>query len=217
MAFQDFQASQACSGRRGSHSTRPPSSSPSFPTNWHLPKRWSSAPLWALASQYFTPWWQHQAAPGDQASPFLRFSHREFLPDLDQRLKGKSLTDGIFTCDTKGVYFFSFHISAKNKVSPPLNTENPIRSNRLGAEMCRCCWSPHIGSGSRAQVSGLRFPLWPGCKARGQQVTGTRRWLLSTNDQHFPMFFHLKEKLHFSSSCVVNGGYLCSLFLLRCV
>nr|XP_020466838.1 complement C1q subcomponent subunit B-like [Monopterus albus] len=38
---------------------------------------------------------------------------REILPD---RFQGGSLTNGTFTCATKGVYFFSYHISAKNRV-----------------------------------------------------------------------------------------------------
>uniref|UniRef100_A0A665X8D9 Complement C1q B chain n=1 Tax=Echeneis naucrates TaxID=173247 RepID=A0A665X8D9_ECHNA len=41
---------------------------------------------------------------------------REILPELDQRLQGVSLTNGSFMCVTKGVYFFSYHISARSRV-----------------------------------------------------------------------------------------------------
>ncbi|KAM9364427.1 complement C1q subcomponent subunit B [Pholidichthys leucotaenia] len=40
----------------------------------------------------------------------------EILPDLDKQFKGTSLIDGTFRCDVKGVYFFSYHISAKRQV-----------------------------------------------------------------------------------------------------
>ncbi|XP_003976542.1 complement C1q subcomponent subunit B-like [Takifugu rubripes] len=40
----------------------------------------------------------------------------EILPNLDQRFKGKTLTNGVFTCDIKGIYFFSYHISANRRV-----------------------------------------------------------------------------------------------------
>ncbi|XP_060925568.1 complement C1q subcomponent subunit B [Limanda limanda] len=40
----------------------------------------------------------------------------EISPDLDERLQGGSLTNGSFTCVIRGVYFFSFHISAKSRV-----------------------------------------------------------------------------------------------------
>ncbi|XP_056130914.1 complement C1q subcomponent subunit B-like [Lampris incognitus] len=38
------------------------------------------------------------------------------LPDLDSNLAGDQLTNGIFHCSTKGVYFFTYHISAKTLV-----------------------------------------------------------------------------------------------------
>ncbi|XP_008297998.1 complement C1q subcomponent subunit B-like [Stegastes partitus] len=40
----------------------------------------------------------------------------EILPSLDRQLQGLSLANGTFTCVTKGVYFFSYHISAKSRV-----------------------------------------------------------------------------------------------------
>ncbi|XP_028261227.1 complement C1q subcomponent subunit B [Parambassis ranga] len=40
----------------------------------------------------------------------------EILPEMDQQFRGESLTNGTFTCAIKGVYFFSYHISAKSRV-----------------------------------------------------------------------------------------------------
>ncbi|XP_022075299.1 complement C1q subcomponent subunit B-like [Acanthochromis polyacanthus] len=40
----------------------------------------------------------------------------EILPNLDGQFQGEPLTNGTFTCVTKGVYFFSYHISAKSRV-----------------------------------------------------------------------------------------------------
>lgn len=40
----------------------------------------------------------------------------EILTDLDEQFQGESLTNGTFTCVTRGIYFFSYHISAKSKV-----------------------------------------------------------------------------------------------------
>ncbi|XP_071349387.1 complement C1q subcomponent subunit B-like [Trachinotus anak] len=40
----------------------------------------------------------------------------KILPELAQQFQGDSLTDGLFTCTIKGVYFFSYHISAKSRV-----------------------------------------------------------------------------------------------------
>ncbi|KAM9361940.1 complement C1q subcomponent subunit B [Symphorus nematophorus] len=42
--------------------------------------------------------------------------NREILPGLDRQFQGDSLTNGTFTCEIKGVYFFSYHISAKSRV-----------------------------------------------------------------------------------------------------
>ncbi|XP_040014395.1 complement C1q subcomponent subunit B [Xiphias gladius] len=40
----------------------------------------------------------------------------DILPDLDQQFQGDSLKNGTFTCVVKGVYFFSYHMSAKSRV-----------------------------------------------------------------------------------------------------
>uniref|UniRef100_A0A672HLC5 Complement C1q B chain n=1 Tax=Salarias fasciatus TaxID=181472 RepID=A0A672HLC5_SALFA len=42
--------------------------------------------------------------------------NREILPDLDQQFQGESLTNGTFVCTTRGVYFFSYHMSAKSRL-----------------------------------------------------------------------------------------------------
>ncbi|XP_023265234.1 complement C1q subcomponent subunit B-like [Seriola lalandi dorsalis] len=47
---------------------------------------------------------------------FVSTSHSDILPDLDQQFQGVSLTNGSFVCVIKGVYFFSYHISAKSRV-----------------------------------------------------------------------------------------------------
>lgn len=43
---------------------------------------------------------------------------REILPELEQQYRGEPLTNGTFTCTISGVYFISYHISAKSRVSP---------------------------------------------------------------------------------------------------
>ncbi|XP_054472879.1 complement C1q subcomponent subunit B-like [Anoplopoma fimbria] len=40
---------------------------------------------------------------------------REIL-ELDEQFKGESLTNGTFTCVIGGIYFFSYHVSAKSRV-----------------------------------------------------------------------------------------------------
>lgn len=40
----------------------------------------------------------------------------KILPNLDQQFQGESLTNGSFRCAVKGVYFFSYHVSAKSRV-----------------------------------------------------------------------------------------------------
>ncbi|XP_074504022.1 complement C1q subcomponent subunit B-like [Sebastes fasciatus] len=42
--------------------------------------------------------------------------NKEILPDLDHQYQGESLTNGTFTCTVRGVYFFSYHVSAKSRV-----------------------------------------------------------------------------------------------------
>lgn len=42
--------------------------------------------------------------------------NREILPELDQQFKGELLANGTFTCTIKGVYFFSYHVSAKSRL-----------------------------------------------------------------------------------------------------
>lgn len=40
----------------------------------------------------------------------------EILPELAQQFKGEPLANGTFTCTVKGVYFFSYHVSAKSRL-----------------------------------------------------------------------------------------------------
>lgn len=42
--------------------------------------------------------------------------NRAILPELEQQFHGLSLANGVFICTIKGVYFFSYHISAKSRV-----------------------------------------------------------------------------------------------------
>lgn len=42
--------------------------------------------------------------------------NREIQPDLDQQFGGTSLVNGAFVCTTRGVYFFSYHVSAKSRL-----------------------------------------------------------------------------------------------------
>ncbi|XP_034550764.1 complement C1q subcomponent subunit B-like [Notolabrus celidotus] len=42
--------------------------------------------------------------------------NKEIQPDLDQQFKGEMLTNGVYTSAIKGIYFFSYHISAKSRV-----------------------------------------------------------------------------------------------------
>lgn len=42
--------------------------------------------------------------------------NRAILPELEPQFRGDSLTNGIFHCTIKGVYFFSYHVSAKSRV-----------------------------------------------------------------------------------------------------
>ncbi|XP_042336944.1 collagen alpha-1(X) chain-like [Plectropomus leopardus] len=41
----------------------------------------------------------------------------ETSSDLDEQFRGDPLTNGTFTCVTKGIYFFSYHVSARSRVS----------------------------------------------------------------------------------------------------
>ncbi|XP_029287799.1 complement C1q subcomponent subunit B [Cottoperca gobio] len=69
--------------------------------------------------------------PSNQEKPFFSYkrvmSHipevdtvinfnRQILPELEERFQGESLTNGTFTCVVGGIYFFSYHISAKSRV-----------------------------------------------------------------------------------------------------
>lgn len=42
--------------------------------------------------------------------------NRQILPELDEQFRGEELNNGTFTCAIKGIYFFSYHFSAKSRV-----------------------------------------------------------------------------------------------------
>uniref|UniRef100_A0A3Q2TMA5 Complement C1q B chain n=1 Tax=Fundulus heteroclitus TaxID=8078 RepID=A0A3Q2TMA5_FUNHE len=45
----------------------------------------------------------------------IRFNS-EILPELESQFQGETLVNGTFECTIKGVYFFSYHVSAKTRV-----------------------------------------------------------------------------------------------------
>ncbi|KAM7401621.1 hypothetical protein PAMP_016923 [Pampus punctatissimus] len=55
----------------------------------------------------------------------------EILPDLDEQFHGESLTNKTFLCTIKGVYFFSYHISAKSRVCLKL-----VKGSEIHMMMC---------------------------------------------------------------------------------
>jgi len=48
---------------------------------------------------------------------FVLISRRDFLPDVVPHGQEATMENGEFVCKTKGIYFFSYHVSAKSKVS----------------------------------------------------------------------------------------------------
>ncbi|KAG7494890.1 complement C1q subcomponent subunit B-like [Solea senegalensis] len=67
----------------------------------------------------------------------------QILPDLDPQFHGLSLTQGMFTCLIKGVYFFSYHILAKSRVCL-----NLMRGTELHVAQCDMSDGFLITSGS---------------------------------------------------------------------
>ncbi|CAN9512615.1 unnamed protein product [Ophioblennius macclurei] len=57
--------------------------------------------------------------------------NREIRPDLDPQFQGEPLTNGTFMCATKGVYFFSYHMSAKSRLCLKL-----MKSGQSNLLMC---------------------------------------------------------------------------------
>ncbi|XP_070758884.1 complement C1q subcomponent subunit B-like [Enoplosus armatus] len=69
--------------------------------------------------------------------------NREIQPDLDQQFQGESLTNGSFTCVVKGVYFFSYHVSAKSRVCLKL-----VKSSNSHMTLCDSSEGFLVTSGS---------------------------------------------------------------------
>lgn len=65
------------------------------------------------------------------------------LSELDERLQGESLTNGSFTCTIKGVYFFSYHVSAKSRVCLKL-----MKGSNTHISMCDMSEGFLVSSGS---------------------------------------------------------------------
>ncbi|XP_034442185.1 complement C1q subcomponent subunit B [Hippoglossus hippoglossus] len=54
--------------------------------------------------------------------------NREILSDVDEQLQGGSLTNGSFTCVIRGIYFFSYHISARSRVCLNLMKDSSVQT-----------------------------------------------------------------------------------------
>ncbi|KAM7005511.1 complement C1q subcomponent subunit B [Tautogolabrus adspersus] len=57
----------------------------------------------------------------------------EILPDLGPQFKGESLTNGTYISTIKGIYFFSYHISAKSRVCLKLMKGTDIHTSLCDA------------------------------------------------------------------------------------
>lgn len=67
----------------------------------------------------------------------------EISSDVNEQLQGQSLTDGNFTCVTKGIYYFSYHISAVNQVCLQL-----MKGSTVHMKMCDSADFFMVSSGS---------------------------------------------------------------------
>ncbi|CAL8337532.1 unnamed protein product [Lota lota] len=67
----------------------------------------------------------------------------DVLPDLDTSLKGDNLTNGVFQCKIKGVYFFTYHVSAKDLVCLKL-----VKGTVAKVTLCDSSSSHLVTSGS---------------------------------------------------------------------
>ncbi|XP_026162822.1 complement C1q subcomponent subunit B [Mastacembelus armatus] len=68
---------------------------------------------------------------------------RHILENLAPQIRGESLSNGTFTCDIKGVYFFSYHMSAKSRVCLRL-----MKSNEPHMTLCDMSEGFLVTSGS---------------------------------------------------------------------
>ncbi|KAM4740472.1 complement C1q subcomponent subunit B [Anableps anableps] len=69
--------------------------------------------------------------------------NRVILPDLAPQFQGDTLVNGTFQCTIKGVYFFSYHISAKNRVCLKL-----MKNSNEHLTQCDSCDGFFVTSGS---------------------------------------------------------------------
>ncbi|RVE72522.1 hypothetical protein OJAV_G00038750 [Oryzias javanicus] len=53
--------------------------------------------------------------------------NRAMVSDLQPQFQGQNLTEGVFTCTIKGVYFFSYHVSVKSRVCLKLVKDSDSR------------------------------------------------------------------------------------------
>ncbi|CAL8402552.1 unnamed protein product [Arctogadus glacialis] len=69
--------------------------------------------------------------------------NRDVVPDLDTSLKGENLTHGVFSCKIQGVYYFTYHISAKELVCLKL-----MKGTKAILSLCDSSSSHLVTSGS---------------------------------------------------------------------
>ncbi|XP_031160805.1 complement C1q subcomponent subunit B [Sander lucioperca] len=69
--------------------------------------------------------------------------NRDILTESDEQLGGQRLPNGTFTCAIRGVYFFSYHVSAKSRVCLKL-----VKNNVIHISMCDISEGFLVTSGS---------------------------------------------------------------------
>lgn len=116
------------------------------------------------------------------------------IQDLGQQYRSDRLTNGVFTCAIKGVYFFSYHMSAKSRVSVLVHSHwidlqlevkyspfSPVIECYLRVSVCSTPDLPDAYEGHQRSYDTVRhswgFPghLWlgsPGAGGRRHSVSG---------------------------------------------
>uniref|UniRef100_UPI0037E7386C complement C1q subcomponent subunit B n=1 Tax=Semicossyphus pulcher TaxID=241346 RepID=UPI0037E7386C len=96
------------SGLKGDMGLPGPPGSPGFPGE-------KGRPFNPLNQQ--KSFFSHKRVSSDQAEVDEAIDfNAEILPDLDPQFQGESLINGTYTSAIRGIYFFSYHISAKSRV-----------------------------------------------------------------------------------------------------